>query len=144
MSAANGIRSLSTGSLHRFRGAVRLATFPPHRLECAAGGVGLTKTGSGTLELGGSAANTIAALASLGLTCGFVGKVRDDQLGKIFKHDLKGIGVEFATPAASDGPSTARCLIHVTPDAQRTMATFLGACVTLAPEDRIPFFEGVE
>ena len=86
-------------------------------------------------QSGGSAANTVAALAGLGLKCGFVGKVRDDQLGKIFSHDLKGIGVEFITPAASDGPSTARCLIHVTPDAQRTMATYLGACITLAPTD---------
>lgn len=86
-------------------------------------------------QSGGSAANTIAALAGLGLKCGFVGKVRDDQLGKIFQHDLKGLGVEFTTPAAASGASTARCLIHVTPDAQRTMATYLGACVTLAPAD---------
>lgn len=84
---------------------------------------------------GGSAANTIAAIASLGLDCGFVGKVKEDQLGEIFEHDLKSIGVAFNTPKAKGGPSTARCLIHVTPDAQRTMATFLGACVTLAPED---------
>lgn len=84
---------------------------------------------------GGSAANTIAAIASLGLDCAFIGKVKNDQLGEIFEHDLTSIGVAFSTPKASEGPSTARCLIHVTPDAQRTMATFLGACVTLAPSD---------
>lgn len=86
-------------------------------------------------QSGGSAANTIAALAQLGLSTGFVGKVKRDQLGEVFAHDLQGIGVEFVTPPSEDGPSTARCLIHVTPDAERTMATYLGACVTLAPED---------
>lgn len=84
---------------------------------------------------GGSAANTIAALASLGAKTGFIGKVRDDQLGEIFRHDMRSLGVVFDTPAATSGPSTARCLVYVTPDAQRTMATYLGACTGLTVTD---------
>lgn len=84
---------------------------------------------------GGSAGNTIAGLASLGARCGYIGKVRDDQLGAVFRHDITAAGVAFPTAAATSGPATARCLILVTPDAQRTMNTFLGACVNLTPED---------
>ena len=84
---------------------------------------------------GGSAGNTAAGLASLGAECAFIGKVRDDQLGDIFAHDIRAVGAEFATPAATDGPPTARCLILITPDAQRTMNTFLGASVNLDPDD---------
>jgi len=84
---------------------------------------------------GGSAANTIAALASLGGRGAFVGKVRDDQLGRVFRHDITALGIRFDTQPAADGASTARCMIHVTADAQRTMQTFLGACVDLGPED---------
>lgn len=84
---------------------------------------------------GGSAGNTAAGLASLDAACAFIGRVRDDQLGDIFTHDIRSIGVEYATPAATDGPPTARCLILITPDAQRTMNTFLGASVNLGPED---------
>jgi len=84
---------------------------------------------------GGSAANTIAALASLGGSGAFVGKVKDDQLGQVFRHDITALGIRFDTAAAPGGASTARCMIHVTPDAQRTMQTFLGASVALAPED---------
>ncbi|OYX29865.1 MAG: adenosine kinase [Caulobacterales bacterium 32-69-10] len=84
---------------------------------------------------GGSAGNTIAGLASLGSKCGYIGKVKDDQLGKVFRHDITAAGVAFPTPPTTDGPATARCLILVTPDAQRTMNTFLGACVNLHPED---------
>lgn len=84
---------------------------------------------------GGSAANTLAGLASLGGRGAFIGKVRDDQLGTIFGHDIRAAGVHFDCPPASDGAATARCLILVTPDAQRTMNTFLGACVELGPED---------
>lgn len=100
---------------------------------------------------GGSAANTIAALASLGGTGGFVGKVRDDQLGTIFGHDIRALGITFATPPATSGPSTARCLVLVTPDAQRTMQTYLGAAAELSPADidrdliasaRITYLEG--
>jgi len=94
--------------------------------------------GPGLEVSGGSAANTVAGLAALGRTAGFVGKVRDDQLGAVFAHDLRALGVTYDTPPAADGLATARCLILVTPDAQRTMNTFLGACVELGPEDIDP------
>ena len=93
--------------------------------------------GPGTEKSGGSAANTIAGLASFGGSAAFVGKVRDDQLGSIFAHDIGALGVRFATPMAPPGgePATARCLVFVTPDAQRTMCTFLGVSVELGPQD---------
>ena len=94
--------------------------------------------GSGIECSGGSAANTIAGVASLGGKGGYIGKVRDDQLGQVFAHDIRALGVEFATLPAKSGPPTARCLIHVTPDGQRTMQTYLGACVELGPEDVDP------
>ena len=84
---------------------------------------------------GGSAANTIAGIAALGGSTGFIGKVRNDQLGGIFRHDIRAGGTLFTTPAADDGPPTARCLIFVTPDAQRTMCTYLGASVEFGPDD---------
>jgi sugar/nucleoside kinase (ribokinase family) len=84
---------------------------------------------------GGSAANTAAGVASLGGRAAFIGKVRDDQLGEVFSHDLRAVGVVFDTRPAQLGPSTARSFILVTPDAQRTMSTFLGACRGLGPED---------
>jgi sugar/nucleoside kinase (ribokinase family) len=84
---------------------------------------------------GGSAGNTIAGIASLGGAGGYIGKVRDDLLGEVFRHDITAIGVRFDTPAAAAGPATARCLIMVTPDGQRTMGTYLGACIELGPED---------
>ncbi|MEO8455409.1 MAG: adenosine kinase, partial [Sphingomicrobium sp.] len=83
---------------------------------------------------GGSAANTVAGLASLGLRAGFIGQLGDDQLGEIFQHDIRSLGVHFATPAKSGIGATARCLIVVTPDAQRTMNTFLGAAQRLVPD----------
>lgn len=94
--------------------------------------------GPGVEASGGSAANTIAGIASLGGRAAFVGKVKQDQLGEIFAHDVRALGVHFDTEPATDGPSTARCLILVTPDAQRTMNTYLGACVTLGPDDVDP------
>jgi sugar/nucleoside kinase (ribokinase family) len=87
---------------------------------------------------GGSAANTIAGLASLGGRGGFIGKVNNDQFGGVFRHDIRAAGVAFDTPASEDGPPTARCLIFVTADAQRTMQTYLGACLELGPEDIEP------
>ena len=84
---------------------------------------------------GGSAANTIAGVASLGGRGAFVGKVRDDELGRAFAHDIRAAGVEFNTPPSSDGPATARCYIMVTPDGERTMNTFLGAAQNLYPAD---------
>jgi len=76
---------------------------------------------------GGSAANTLAGLAALGKSCGFIGQVADDQLGRIFAHDIRALGVHYKTAASNGGAPTARCLVLVTPDAQRTMNTFLGA-----------------
>jgi len=84
---------------------------------------------------GGSAANTISGIAQLGGRAAFIGKVRDDQRGEVFRHELRAAGVAFETPAATDGPSTGRSLIIVTADAQRTMQTYLGASVELTPED---------
>ena len=94
--------------------------------------------GPGVEMSGGSAANTIAGIASFGGNAAFIGKVRDDQLGEVFSHDIRSLGVTFETPPGNDGASTARCLILVTPDAQRTMNTFLGACVDLGPDDVDP------
>lgn len=93
------------------------------------------RLGPGVEVSGGSCANTIAGLASLGASTAFIGRVRDDQLGAIFTHDIRSIGVHFHTPPAESGPPTARCLILVTPDAQRTMCTFLGASVDFSVED---------
>ncbi len=83
--------------------------------------------GPGLEMSGGSAANTLAGMAALGARCGFVGQVADDQLGKVFRHDLTSLGVDFTTRERAGDPPTARCLILVTPDGQRTMNTFLGA-----------------
>ncbi|MFI5326290.1 MAG: adenosine kinase [Candidatus Rokuibacteriota bacterium] len=91
--------------------------------------------GPGIEMSGGSAANTVVGVASFGGRAHYVGKVRDDQLGEVFGHDLRATGVGYDTPRATDGPPTGRCLILVTPDAQRTMSTFLGASVRLGPAD---------
>lgn len=84
---------------------------------------------------GGSAANTIAGLASMGASTSYIGKVRDDQLGKVFQHDIKALGTDYRTGAATDGPATAHCLVLVSPDAERTMCTYLGACGNLTEAD---------
>ncbi len=91
--------------------------------------------GPGIEVSGGSAANTMAGIASLGGTAGYLGRVAGDQLGEVFGHDLRSTGVEFATSGATDDPPTGRCLIVVTPDAERTMSTFLGASSDLGPDD---------
>lgn len=87
---------------------------------------------------GGSAGNTAAGVASLGGKCAYIGKVRDDQLGDIFSHDIRAAGVTFETAKSTNGAATARSLILVTPDAHRTMNTYLGACIELGPEDIDP------
>jgi sugar/nucleoside kinase (ribokinase family) len=84
---------------------------------------------------GGSVANTVAGIASLGGMPAFIGKVKQDEPGEIFRYDMRTIGVHFDTPAAPKGKATARCYIFVTPDAQRTMNTYLGACSELNEED---------
>ena len=87
---------------------------------------------------GGSCGNTIAGFAALGGQGAFIGKVRNDQFGDIFRHDLKALGVDFETPSTIDGPSTGVSLILVSADAQRTMCTYLGAANMLSPEDVDP------
>lgn len=84
---------------------------------------------------GGCAANTAAGVVSMGGTAGYIGKVRDDQLGTVFTHDIRAAGVRFDTKPATEGPATGRCLILVSPDGQRTMRPYLGAAHGLAPED---------
>jgi sugar/nucleoside kinase (ribokinase family) len=91
--------------------------------------------GAGVEVSGGSAANSVAAIAGLGGRAAFIGKVADDLLGQVFAHDIRAVGVHFETPPANGGAPTARCLILVTPDAQRTLQTFLGVSSQLGPED---------
>lgn len=91
--------------------------------------------GQATEVSGGSAANTLAGMADLGAKTAFIGKVNTDELGKIFRHDMNAIGVEFNTPVATNGVPTARCLIAVTGDGQRTMNTFLGAAGEIHTDD---------
>src|SRR4029079_19023561 len=91
--------------------------------------------GPATESSGGSAANTIVGVASFGGRAAFVGKVKDDELGRTFAHDIRAARVAFETPPASTGPSTARCYIMVTPDGERTMNTYLGAAQDLKRGD---------
>ncbi len=82
--------------------------------------------GAGIEISGGSAANTATGVASLGGRAGFVGKVRDDEMGQVLTHDLRASAITYTTPCATFGPATAHCLVLITPDAQRTMSTYLG------------------
>ena len=100
---------------------------------------------------GGSAANSIVGIVTLGGTGAFIGKISDDHLGNTFRQDMISNGVYFQTPASKDGSGTATCIVLVTPDAERTMQTYLGACVELGPEDingddvaaaKVTFLEG--
>jgi len=90
---------------------------------------------STTIISGGSAANTIVGAASFGARTAFIGKVKSDESGKAFAHDIRAMKVHFETAPAHDGPATARCLVLVTPDGERTMNTYLGACQNLGPDD---------
>lgn len=89
--------------------------------------------GPGVEVSGGSAANTAAGVASLGSRAGYIGLVRDDELGRLYVHDIRAAGVTYAVPPAAAGQATGRCLILVTPDGERTMNTFLGASSDLGP-----------
>lgn len=100
---------------------------------------------------GGSAANTVAGLASLGADCAFIGKVHDDELGQLFKRDIGAAGIDCFTKPLEEGPATGRSIVLVTPDAERSMFTYLGASRKLSAEDideklikesRITFIEG--
>jgi sugar/nucleoside kinase (ribokinase family) len=110
------------------KGAMQLVDEPRARELYAAMGPAVEVSG-------GSAANTIVGVASFGGRAHYVGKVRDDQLGDVFSHDLRAVGVGYSTSPTTSGPATGRCLIVVTPDAQRTLATYLGASVQLGPAD---------
>jgi sugar/nucleoside kinase (ribokinase family) len=94
--------------------------------------------GQATVISGGSGANTAVGAASLGVRAAFIGKVRDDETGRLFAHDLRAVPVGFDVALSPDGPATARSFILVTPDGERTMNTYLGACQNLAPEDVDP------
>ncbi len=107
--------------------------------------------GPATEMSGGSAGNTVAGLVSLGGTGAYFGKVADDQLGRIFAHDIRSLGIRYETAPLADTPPTARSMILVTPDGERSMNTYLGACVELSPDDvveeivaaaRVTYFEG--
>jgi sugar/nucleoside kinase (ribokinase family) len=91
--------------------------------------------GPATEMSGGSAANTIVGVANLGARAAYVGKVKDDQIGRLYMHDIRAAGVAFETKAASDGPATGCSYILVTPDGERTMNTYLGAAQELMPRD---------
>ncbi len=94
--------------------------------------------GPGVEVSGGSVANATAGFAALGGRAAYIGKVKDDQLGRVFAHDIRSTGVRFTTPMAADGDATARCLVLVTSDGQRSMNTYLGACVQLSEADVDP------
>jgi sugar/nucleoside kinase (ribokinase family) len=91
--------------------------------------------GPARIASGGSAGNTIAGLASFGGKGAYIGKLRNDELGKLFRHDMRALGVAFGTADATSGPATARSFIFVTPDSERTMNTYLGACTRLTAAD---------
>ena len=91
--------------------------------------------GPGIEISGGSAANTTVGIASFGGSAAFIGRVADDELGAVFAHDIRAAGVHFGGTPAADGSATGRCLILVTPDAERTLNTFLGAAAEFGPED---------
>ncbi|MFD1332430.1 adenosine kinase [Methylopila musalis] len=93
------------------------------------------RMGPATESSGGSAANTLAGVGSFGGRGAFVGKVKGDVLGDVFAHDIRAIGVDFRTRPAGEGAATARCFVLVTPDGERTMSTYLGACQALGPDD---------
>ena len=91
-----------------------------------------------TIMSGGSAANTMVGVASLGVSAAYIGKVKHDALGATFRRDIRQTGVDFDTKAAEHGPATGRCFVFVTPDGERTMNTFLGASTYLSPDDVDP------
>lgn len=110
------------------KGSMRL--IPADEAEALYAAMGLGREISG-----GSAANTVAGMAALGARTAFVGRVAADQLGSVFAHDIRAAGVDFTTAPSAGGPPTGRCLIIVTPDGDRTMNTYLGACQELSEAD---------
>jgi sugar/nucleoside kinase (ribokinase family) len=131
----NALVDVLSHATDEFLAGERLAKGTMHLVDEARARRLYAAMGPGVEVSGGSAANTIVGVASFGGRAQYVGKVRDDQLGEVFGHDLRSTGVAYTTPAATAGPPTGRCLILITPDAQRTMSTFLGASVELGPDD---------
>ena len=117
---------LIANALHK--GSMRLIDEPEAERLYAA-------MGPATIVSGGSVANSIVGVASLGGRGAYIGKVRNDEVGGHFRHDIGAMGIHFPTVAATDGPATARSFILVTPDGERTMNTYLGACTNLTPAD---------
>ncbi|MEX2629763.1 MAG: adenosine kinase [Tistlia sp.] len=131
----NAIVDVLTHAEESFLGAQSLEKGSMTLIDTARAEALYAAMGPAVESSGGSAANTMAGLASLGASGGFIGKVRDDQLGGIFRHDITTGGTLYRVAPATEGEPTARCLIFVTPDAQRTMATYLGTSITFGPED---------
>ena len=104
-------------------------------IDAARAGELYARMAAGIETSGGSAGNTVAGVASLGGRAAYVGKVANDQLGEVFIHDTRSLGVHFQTPQLNSGAATGRCLINVTPDGERTMCTFLGASTELTAAD---------
>ncbi|MFZ4533533.1 MAG: adenosine kinase [Alsobacter sp.] len=117
---------LIANALHK--GSMRLIDEPEAERLYAA-------MGPATIVSGGSVANSVVGVASFGGRGAYIGKVRDDKVGGHFRHDIGAMGIHFPTVAATDGPATARSFILVTPDGERTMNTYLGACTNLTPAD---------
>jgi sugar/nucleoside kinase (ribokinase family) len=131
----NALVDVLSQATDEFIGRSDLVKGTMHLIDEAAASRLYSSMGPGVEISGGSAANTVVGVASFGGRVHYVGKVRDDQLGEVFGHDLRSTGVGFDTAVATAGPPTGRCLILVTPDAQRTMCTFLGASNRLSPDD---------
>lgn len=112
---------LTPGEMHLVDAATALALY--------------AEIGPGVQQSGGSVANTIAHVGDLGLKGTFLGKVAGDELGRVFRGDMARLGIEVPVPDQGDGTATGHCVVMVTPDGERTMSTFLGACERLAPED---------
>ncbi len=123
----NAIVDVIANADHDFLERERMAPGSMRLIDAARAVELYAHMGPGREISGGAAANTLAGLANLGLKAGFIGQVANDQLGTIYRHDLRAAGVSFDVPAREGEPPTGRCLILVTPDGQRTMNTFLGA-----------------
>lgn len=120
-------------------------------IDATRSGLLLSRMGEHVEASGGSAGNTAAGVAGFGGRAAFSGKVRNDQLGELYRHDIRAQGVSFDTEPLSDGPPTATSMIFVTPDGERSMNTYLGACLELGPDDveedkarnsSVTYFEG--
>jgi sugar/nucleoside kinase (ribokinase family) len=134
----NAIVDVIAPAPHAFLAAEGLAPGSMSLVDEARAAALYERMAPGLEASGGSAANTIAGVASFGGRAAFIGKVAEDELGDIFTHDIRAIGARFESAPLIGGTATARCLVNVTPDGQRTMSTFLGACVELTPEDVDP------